>query len=34
MLVGEMPPRTLNPEAAHRFEDFRRRLAGDDKEQQ
>ncbi len=34
MMAGEMPPRTLNPEAAHRFEDFRRRLAGDDKEQQ
>jgi D-3-phosphoglycerate dehydrogenase len=34
IVAGEMPPRTLNPEAAHRFEDFRRRLAGNDKEQQ
>ena len=34
LLAGEMPPRTLNPDAAHRFEDFRRRLTGDDKEQQ
>lgn len=33
MVAGEMPPRTLNPEFATRFEDYRRRLAGDDKEQ-
>lgn len=32
LVAGEMPPRTLNPASAHRFEDFRRRLAGDDKE--